>query len=57
MCPRADRLVAWERLESDLDLSKLDLISNEIGLAEVIPLATKLLDGQLRGRVVVNVNT
>lgn len=56
MCPRADRLVAWQRLGTDLDTSKLDLITNEIGLAEAIPVATKLLDGQVRGRVVVDVN-
>ncbi|MBB5501242.1 MDR family oxidoreductase [Paraburkholderia sp. MM5384-R2] len=56
LCTRADRLLAWKRLGTDLDISKLSLIFNEIGLAEVVPLATKLLDGQLRGRVVVNVN-
>lgn len=56
MCPRADRLVAWQRLGTDLDISKLNLITNEIGLAEVIPMATRLLDGQVRGRVVVDVN-
>lgn len=56
MCPRADRLVAWQRLATDLDISKLNLITNEIGLAEAIPMATRLLDGQVRGRVVVDVN-
>ena len=56
MCPRPDRLVAWQRLATDLDISKLSLITNEIGLEEVIPMASKLLDGQVRGRVVVNVN-
>ena len=56
MCPRADRLVAWQRLGTDLDLSKLSLITHEIGLAEAIPTATRLLDGQVRGRVVVDVN-
>ncbi len=56
MCPRPDRLVAWQRLGTDLDISKLSLITNEIGLDEVIPTATKLLDGQVRGRVVVDVN-
>ena len=56
MCPRADRLAAWQRLGSDLDVSKLGLITNEIGLAEAIPMATRLLDGQVRGRVVVDVN-
>ncbi len=57
MCPRTDRLVAWQRLGTDLDTSKLHLITNEIGLAEAIPMATRLLDGQVRGRVVVDVNT
>jgi len=56
MCPRPDRLVAWQRLGTDLDISKLSLITNEIGLDEVIPMAGKLLDGQVRGRVVVDVN-
>jgi acrylyl-CoA reductase (NADPH) len=56
MCPRADRLAAWQRLGTDLDLAKLGLITNEIGLSEAIPMATRLLDGQVRGRVVVDVN-
>jgi acrylyl-CoA reductase (NADPH) len=56
MCPRPERLVAWQRLGTDLDISKLSLITNEIGLDEAIPTATKLLDGQVRGRVVVDVN-
>lgn len=56
MCPRTERLVAWQRLAKDLDIAKLGLIANEIGLADVIPTATKLLDGQVRGRVIVNVD-
>lgn len=56
MCPRADRLVAWQRLGTDLDIAKLNLITNQIGLAEAIPVATQMLDGKLRGRVVVDVN-
>lgn len=56
MCPRADRLVAWQRLGTDLDLAKLGLITNEIALAQAIPTATRLLDGQVRGRVIVDVN-
>ena len=56
MCPRADRLAAWARLATDLDISKLGTIAHEIGLAEAIPFATDLLAGQLRGRVIVDVN-
>ena len=40
MCPRDERLVAWQRLASDLDLDKLGLISNEIGLGEVVETAS-----------------
>jgi acrylyl-CoA reductase (NADPH) len=56
MAPRALRLQAWQRLSVDLDLTKLGQIADEIGLSEVIGMATKLLDGQVRGRVIVDVN-
>ncbi|WP_374680751.1 MDR family oxidoreductase [Accumulibacter sp.] len=56
MCPRSDRLVAWQRLGQDLDLAKLGLITNEIGLGEAIAVASQLLEGKVRGRVVVDVN-
>ena len=56
MCPRRERLEAWRRLGSDLDISKLAAISNEVGLSEVMPLAGQLLNGEVRGRVVVDVN-
>lgn len=57
MCPRPDRLQAWQRLATDLDLAKLGLITRTISLAEAIPVAQQLLDGQVRGRVVVQVAT
>jgi len=56
MCPRPDRLEAWQRLATDLDLEKLGQIGSEIGLDEVISSAEKLLNGEIRGRVVVDVN-
>ncbi|MGE5319889.1 MAG: MDR family oxidoreductase [Hyphomicrobiaceae bacterium] len=56
MCPRAERLEAWRRLGSDLDVSKLAMLSREIGLTDAIPLASKLLNGEVRGRVIVDVN-
>lgn len=56
MCPTPDRLEAWRRLGSDLDIEKLGVISREIGLSEVMPFATKLLNGEVKGRVVVDVN-
>ena len=54
--PKANRIVAWDRLAKDLDFALLPLISHEIGLSEAIEAAPRLLAGQLRGRVVVDVN-
>lgn len=56
MCPRPERLVAWQRLATDLDVGKLGLITHEVSLAEAIPTAAQLIDGKVRGRVVVDVN-
>ena len=56
MCPRAERLVAWERLGRDLDVAKLAMITHEVSLAEAIPTAAQLIEGKVRGRVVVDVN-
>ncbi|HEY1313770.1 MAG TPA: MDR family oxidoreductase [Steroidobacteraceae bacterium] len=54
MCPREDRLEAWRRLSQDLDIEKLDLLTREIGLSQAVAGAAQLLDGQIRGRVVVD---
>ena len=56
MAPMALRQQAWARLAKDLDMAKLDSITNEIGMDAVIPTAAALLEGKVRGRVVVNVN-
>ncbi|WP_236213536.1 acrylyl-CoA reductase (NADPH) [Metapseudomonas otitidis] len=56
MRPKTDRIEAWERLARDLDLALLDAITREISLEEALPVARELLDGQVRGRVVVDVN-
>jgi acrylyl-CoA reductase (NADPH) len=54
MRPYQDRIEAWERLGVDLNLGLLALISHEIGLSEAIAVAGQLLDGTVRGRVVVD---
>jgi len=56
MCPRAERLEAWQRLARDLDASKLEMLSHEIGLSEAIPVAGELLEGKVRGRVLVDIS-
>jgi acrylyl-CoA reductase (NADPH) len=54
MCPRADRVEAWRRLSIDLDIEKLDLLTEEIGLSQAIARATDFLEGRIRGRIVVD---
>ncbi len=56
MCPRPLRLEAWTRLTSDLDIAKLDTLTQEIVLSETLQWAEPLLAGQIQGRIVVDVN-
>jgi acrylyl-CoA reductase (NADPH) len=53
--PRADREAAWSRLEFDLDRSKLLEMITEIGLAEVPEAARQIVEGRVRGRIVVKI--
>lgn len=56
MCPKAERVAAWARLATDLDLSKLRDMATEVAFDQVLQVAPKLLAGQVRGRVVVPIN-
>ncbi|HTS41837.1 MAG TPA: MDR family oxidoreductase [Xanthobacteraceae bacterium] len=54
-CPLTLRTQAWTRLESDLKRDKLAKMTAEIALSEVIGTAPRILDGQVRGRIVVKI--
>lgn len=54
MAPLALRQEAWSRLVSDLDLDKLEALSSEIGFDGIIDAAHQIIDGKIRGRVVVD---
>ena len=56
MRPVEDRIEAWDRLAKVLDSNTLQQVATEIGLAQVCDTAQRLLDGKVRGRIVVNVN-
>jgi acrylyl-CoA reductase (NADPH) len=56
MAPRARREEAWARLATDLDKAKLQAITRTEGLDAVPALAHAILDGKVRGRVVIDVN-
>ena len=55
ICPRPIRNEAWGRLESGLDRGKLEGMTREIGLADVISVAGTILEGRVRGRIVVKI--
>jgi acrylyl-CoA reductase (NADPH) len=56
MRPRPDRVEAWRRLSKDLEVKKLELLAEEISLAEALERAGSLLEGRVRGRIIVDVN-
>jgi len=53
MAPLALREKAWSRLAHDLDAAQLDRITTEIRLADAVEAAGRLMDGKVRGRLVV----
>lgn len=53
MCPKPERLEAWARLARDLDPEKLDSLTTEVPLADVVATAPRFLEGKVRGRIVV----
>ena len=56
MRPKPDRVEAWGRLARDLDLAKLDAMANRAVLADVPRLGADIVEGKVRGRIVVDVN-
>ena len=54
MAPKAKRMEAWNRIVSDLDLSKLDALTTTVGFDDIIQTAHDILDGKVRGRVIVD---
>lgn len=56
MRPLADRVEAWQRLADIIDPSLFADIVNEVSLTEAVDVANQLMEGKVRGRVVVDVN-
>jgi acrylyl-CoA reductase (NADPH) len=55
MCPPPLRQQAWLRLETDLDRGKIAAMTTEIGLGDVIEAGQRIVDGKVRGRIVVKI--
>jgi len=56
MRPRADRIAAWKKLSEILPETQMQSIAEVISLEASIDVAGKLLNGDVTGRVVVDVN-
>jgi acrylyl-CoA reductase (NADPH) len=55
MCPQSVRREAWKRLASDLDRGKLQAMTREISLVEVLDAGRAIVEGHVRGRIVVKI--
>lgn len=55
MAPKEQRLSAWSRLARDLDKAKLDAITTVEPMSKLPELAQAIIDGKIRGRVVIDV--
>jgi acrylyl-CoA reductase (NADPH) len=56
MCPKPRRLAAWARLSVDLDRSQLAAITTTVAFSQAMDTARAILDGTIRGRVVVEID-
>ncbi|MGR3343110.1 MAG: acrylyl-CoA reductase (NADPH) [Paracoccaceae bacterium] len=56
MRPYEDRVRAWDRIARELPMDKLEMIAQTVSLADLPALARAILKGQVKGRVVVDVN-
>ena len=56
MAPKARRLEAWRRLAQDLDIARLEALTHEVALDDVIRVAPDFLAGKVRGRIIVPVS-
>jgi acrylyl-CoA reductase (NADPH) len=55
MCPLPIRQEAWLRLAADLDRAKIAAMTDEIGLNDVIAAGKRIVEGKVRGRIVVKI--
>ena len=55
MCPLERRREAWKRLASDIDAGKLAMMTSEIDLAGVMDAGRRIVEGAVRGRIVVKI--
>jgi acrylyl-CoA reductase (NADPH) len=55
MCPRDERIEAWRRLAGELPSDRLERMTRTVPLSALPELAPRILKGEVRGRIVVDV--
>ncbi|OSQ38367.1 MDR family oxidoreductase [Thalassospira mesophila] len=55
MCPYDYRVKAWQRLVTDLPKTRLDEAMEIVALRDILPYGEKILKGEVRGRLVIDV--
>ena len=55
MCPYATRIRAWERLAKELPIGQLNAATTKVALRDVVPWGEKILKGQIKGRLLIDV--
>jgi acrylyl-CoA reductase (NADPH) len=56
MCPREERIAAWQRLARDLPRDRLARMTELVPLSQLAQRAPKILRGEIRGRTLVDVS-
>ena len=56
MCPATERRAAWRRLAADLPRDRLESLTELVPLSALPGLAARILKGETRGRIVVDVD-
>ena len=50
------RIAAWNRLQNELSTKKIEYITSEYSLSDVVNIAQKILNGEFKGRCIIDVN-
>ncbi|CCD39685.1 YhdH, a putative quinone oxido reductase [Candidatus Paraburkholderia kirkii UZHbot1] len=54
--PRARRIAAWDAIAEEVPVATIESVATQIALAETSEVAARLLRGEVKGRVIVDVN-
>ncbi|MBX2829739.1 MAG: oxidoreductase [Rhodospirillales bacterium] len=55
MCPYQTRVRAWQRLANELPKDHLSSATTKVALADILPWGEKILKGQVKGRLLIDV--